>query len=280
MSAQPIVIKRIYKIEGHHGGSWKVAFADFATAMMAFFLLLWLMGSTDEAQKGAISEFFNNPSAIIGTSTIPPAAASLGDGGPSSAVIDLGGSMELPREASDQAVAAEDNLEALEALREELERALLEKASMSQYAEHLLIDITPEGLRIQIVDQERRSMFALGSATLDGFAESLIGELAITLNKVRNRISISGHTDALPLSRPGYSNWELSVDRANAARRALVGGGLDEGKLGRVVGLGSTVPLLEDRPEHPINRRISILVLNDQAEAAIRAAGQGLVALE
>ncbi len=280
MSAQPIVIKRIYKVEGHHGGSWKVAFADFATAMMAFFLLLWLMGSTDEAEKGAISEFFNNPSAVMGTSTIPSAAAALGDGGPSSAVIDLGGSMELPREASDPDAAAAENLQALEALREELERALREKASMSQYAEHLLIDITPEGLRIQIVDQERRSMFALGSATLDGFAESLLGELAVTLNKVRNRISISGHTDALPLNRASYSNWELSVDRANAARRALVAGGLDEIKLGRVVGLGSTVPLLEDRPEHPINRRISILVLNDRAEAAMRAAGKGLVALE
>ena len=280
MNQQPIVIKRIIKVDGHHGGSWKVAFADFATAMMAFFLLLWLMGSTNEEQKGAISEFFNNPSAFMGASTMPPPAASLGDGGPSNAVIDLGGSMELPRDADLQELAAERNREALETMRSELQASLRESDNLGAYAEHLLIDITPEGLRIQVVDQEKRSMFALGQATLDPFAEKLLEQLARILNRADSVLSISGHTDALPLQRAGYSNWELSADRANAARRALLAGGLDEHKLGRVVGLGATAPLLEHDPEHPVNRRISILVMNDDALQSMRAAARGFVAVK
>jgi chemotaxis protein MotB len=280
MTQQPIVIKRIYKVEGHHGGSWKVAFADFATAMMAFFLLMWLMGATDETQKGAISEFFNNPSAVPGASSMPPPAASLGDGSPSNAVIDLGGSMQLPRDDATENSAADDARAALEQMREELQSSLREQTSLGEYADHLLIDITPEGLRIQIVDQDKRSMFALGSARLESFAESLIGELARILDKAENVVSISGHTDALPLSRPGYSNWELSSDRANAARRALIGGGLQQHKLGRVVGLGETMPLLEHDPTHAVNRRISILVMNADALASMRAASRGFVSVE
>lgn len=280
MNTQPIVIKRVFKVDGHHGGSWKVAFADFATAMMAFFLLLWLMGATTEEQKGAISEFFNNPSAVMGASSMPPPAASLGDGGPSSAVIDLGGSQELPRDSDPAEWAAERNREAIEVMRSELQSSLHESDSLAEYAEHLLIDITPEGLRIQIVDQEKRSMFALGQATLDPFAEKLLGRLAHILNKADNVISISGHTDALPLARAGYTNWELSADRANAARRALLAGGLDEYKVGRIVGLGATAPLLEHDPVHPVNRRISILVMNDDALQSMRAAALGLVAVE
>lgn len=277
MSEQPIVIKRIYKIEGHHGGSWKVAFADFATAMMAFFLLMWIMGQTTEEQKGAISEFFNNPSAVPGTSSMPPPAASFGDGGPSNAVIDLGGSMELPLELGVEADIAETNRAMLTDLRQELLRAMEERSGLADYTDHILIDVSPEGLRIQIVDQERLSMFPLGSASLEPFARHLIGELAAILGKDDILISISGHTDALPIVRAGYSNWELSTDRANAARRALIEAGLDEARLGRVVGLGATVPLLEEDPTHAVNRRISILVMNQGAIDSMRAAARGLV---
>ncbi len=277
MSEQPIVIKRIFKVDGHHGGSWKVAFADFATAMMAFFLLMWIMGQTTEEQKGAISEFFNNPSAVPGTSSIPPAAASFGDGGPSNAMIDLGGSMELPRADNAELDAAETNRAMLKDLRQELMQAMEEQSGLADYTDHILIDISPEGLRIQIVDQERLSMFPLGSASLEPFARHLIGQLAGILGKDDLLISISGHTDSLPLVRAGYSNWELSTDRANAARRALVEAGLDEARLGRVVGLGSTVPLLDEDPAHAVNRRISILVMNQEAIDSMRAAARGLV---
>ena len=277
MSEQPIVIKRIFKVDGHHGGSWKVAFADFATAMMAFFLLMWIMGETTEEQKGAISEFFNNPSAVPGTSSIPPPAASFGDGGPSNAMIDLGGSMELPRADNAELDAAETNRAMLKDLRQELMQAMEEQSGLADYTDHILIDISPEGLRIQIVDQERLSMFPLGSASLEPFARHLIGQLAGILGKDDLLISISGHTDSLPLVRAGYSNWELSTDRANAARRALVEAGLDEARLGRVVGLGSTVPLLDEDPAHAVNRRISILVMNQEAIDSMRAAARGLV---
>ncbi len=277
MSEQPIVIKRIFKVDGHHGGSWKVAFADFATAMMAFFLLMWIMGQTTEEQKGAISEFFNNPSAVPGTSSIPPPAASFGDGGPSNAMIDLGGSMELPRADNAELDAAETNRAMLKDLRQELMQAMEEQSGLADYTDHILIDISPEGLRIQIVDQERLSMFPLGSASLEPFARHLIGQLAGILGKDGLLISISGHTDSLPLVRAGYSNWELSTDRANAARRALVEAGLEEARLGRVVGLGSTVPLLDEDPAHAVNRRISILVMNQEAIDSMRAAARGLV---
>ncbi|TVS18340.1 MAG: motility protein MotB [Gammaproteobacteria bacterium] len=277
MSEQPIVIKRIYKVDGHHGGSWKVAFADFATAMMAFFLLMWIMGQTTEEEKGAISEFFNNPSAVPGASSVPPPAGSFGQGGPSNAVIDLGGSMELPREVSVEAEVAEANRAMLGDLRAELLEAMEEQSGLADYTDHILIDVSPEGLRIQIVDQERLSMFPLGSANLEPFAQHMIRELALILDKDDILISISGHTDSLPIVRAGYSNWELSTDRANAARRALVEAGLDEERLGRVVGLGSTVPLLEEDPAHAVNRRISILVMNQDSIDSMRAAARGLV---
>ncbi len=279
MADQPIVIKRVYKVEDHHGGSWKVAFADFATAMMAFFLLMWILGQTTEEEKGAISEFFNNPSAVPGTSTVPPPGGAIGEGGGSHGVIDLGGSMELPRHQGDddEVWAAEANRAMLADLRRELQEAMERREGLADYTDHILIDISPQGLQIQIVDQERMSMFPLGSSELTPFARRMVDELAAILDKDDILVSISGHTDALPLQRPGYGNWELSTDRANAARRALVDAGLSEDRLGRVVGLGSTVPLLEEDPTHPVNRRISIMVMSQEAIDSMRTAARGLV---
>lgn len=285
--ARPIIIKRVRKsIHGHHGGSWKVAFADFATAMMAFFLLMWLMGSTTEEQKGAISEYFSNPSAVAGTSTVPSPTAIQGPGGASTSMIRLGGGMELHRSdaASDNApavdgstISAEDAEKAAEALDKErldgllrqLREAIDQRESLAKFKNQILLDVTPEGVRIQIIDHERRSMFPLGSHTLEPFADAILRELATIIGAVPNRISISGHTDSRPYGRPNYGNWELSADRANAARRALLNGGLTDQKIGRVIGLASSVLLDVNSPDSPINRRISIVVMNKRTEDAI-----------
>lgn len=275
---QPIVIKKIVKGGGHHGGSWKVAFADFATAMMAFFLLLWLMGSTTEEQKGAISEFFNNPSAFAGASATPSMTAIEGPGGASTSMIDLGGALDLAPpervevdEAQLEALARQQEQKRLEELLQEIEQTIEESIALKPFKDQILIDITSEGLRIQIVDKENRPMFDLGRAVLKSYAAQILFELSAVVNQVPNNISIAGHTDALPFNRYNYSNWELSADRANAARRALIKGGMGEDKMSRVVGLASTVLYDKDNPASPINRRITIVVMNKAADEAIKA---------
>jgi chemotaxis protein MotB len=300
---QPIVIKRIVQGAAHHGGSWKVAFADFATAMMAFFMLMWLMGSTSKEQKGAISEYFKNPSAEMGTSPMPAKASGVGPGGLSTAMIKAGGSLELyskppekqsPNDSRKEAVKATQGKDAtiikveqedadkerLAALLETLKHAIDEKESLRDFRDQVLLDVTPEGLRIQIVDKERRSMFALGSATLEPYAEQILKEISAIISDAPNRISITGHTDNKPYVRPDYGNWELSADRANAARRALLSGGMTPAKIGRVVGLSSTTPLLREDADNPINRRISIVVMNRRTEEAIALESGNLLSLQ
>lgn len=289
--AAPTIIIRRAKKGGHaaHGGSWKVAFADFATAMMAFFLLLWLLGATTEKQKGAISEYFNNPSAIQGASLVPAPSSIQGPGGSSTSMIQLGGGMELHRDAAPpsqtvvpspgaqvdvtpeaaDAAAKEADKERLGALMAELKAAIDERESLAKFKDQILLDETPEGIRIQIIDHERRSMFPSGSAVLESFSTNILQELASIVTKVPNHLSISGHTDIRPYGRLNYSNWELSADRANAARRALISGGLPAEKVGRVVGLSSSVLLDPAVPDSSINRRISIVVMNKQTEDAI-----------
>lgn len=273
---QPIVIRKIVKGGGHHGGSWKVAFADFATAMMAFFLLLWLMGSTTEEQKGSISEFFNNPSAFVGALGTPSQAAVQGPGGASTSMIDLGGALDLAPpervEVTDEhleALLREQERQQLEDLLSSIQKAIDESAALKPFKEQLLLDLTPEGLRIQIVDTEGRPMFDLGMAALKAYAAKILHELAALINQVPNRVSIAGHTDALPFMRHNYTNWELSADRANAARRALSAGGMADEKIGRVEGLASSILFDRENPANPINRRISIIVLTREAEQAI-----------
>lgn len=288
---QPIVIKRVKKhAHGHHGGAWKVAFADFVTAMMAFFMLMWLMGSTTPEQKAAISDFFEHPSAV-------PA-----QGGGSTSFIDLGGSApEAPSgngdgigHLRDEAVATADDdkftfdqetIDALaqeqeqarmESLRQALQQAIASAGALQPFKDQLLLDITSEGLRIQIVDQENRPMFAKGSAVLHPYTQDILREIAKVINQVPNKISLSGHTDKTPfVSDTGYSNWELSADRANAARRELVAAGMNEDRMGRVVGLSSSVPFDRANPFNPNNRRISIIVMNQQtAENMDQSEGQ------
>ncbi|HEY0943210.1 MAG TPA: flagellar motor protein MotB [Steroidobacter sp.] len=292
-----VIIKKVKKRgPGHHGGSWKVAFADFATAMMAFFLLLWLMGTATQEQKGAISEYFNNPSAAPGTSTAPSATSMQGPGGASTSMIQLGGGMELHTNTSaddssprqDHAMnddEAEKRAEALDrerlqSLLEELKRGIDAREALAKFKDQILLDVTPEGVRIQIVDHDRRSMFPLGSSRLEEFSARILYELADIIKSVPNRISISGHTDIKPYVAANYSNWELSADRANAARRALVTGGLPPDKVGRVVGLASSVLLDTAVPDSPVNRRISIIVMNRRTEEAIRHENGTLLAVQ
>lgn len=298
---RPIIIKKIRKGgHGHHGGSWKVAFADFATAMMAFFLLMWLMEATTEEQRGAISEYFNNPSDVQGASPVPSPSPIQGPGGASTSMIKLGGGMELHHDPvppaplapptpgvqtvtrPDDDGAQEEKLdnERLAALMEALKKGIDERESLAKFKDQILLDVTPEGVRIQIVDHERRSMFPLGSARLENFSSDIIKELAHIISSVPNRISISGHTDVKAYVAVNYTNWELSADRANAARRALIAGGLPAEKIGRVVGLASSVLLDPAAPDSPINRRISIVVMNKRTEQAISAENGNLLMVQ
>ena len=273
----PIVIRRVKKVVGggHHGGSWKVAFADFATAMMAFFLLMWLIAATTKEQKGAISEYFNNPSMMDGRATAPSPGIN-GPGGASTSVIKLGSGMEVkkstvrpadPKEA--RKMARQQERHRLESLMKELNAAIEASQSLAPFKDQLLIDITPAGLRIQIVDKQNRPMFDIGSTSLKPYTAEILNELAKFIAEVPNRISISGHTDTTPYGKTnGYTNWELSADRANAARRALIAGGLNDDKVAVVVGLSSSVLFDKKNTQAPINRRISIVVMTEEAEAA------------
>ncbi|AFL72420.1 flagellar motor protein MotB [Thiocystis violascens] len=271
---QPIVVRKVFKSGGHHGGAWKIAFADFATAMMAFFMLLWILGATTKEQKAAISQYFQNPSAFEGVSTAPSQA--LGEGtGSKPSIIDFEGAIDMAPEASrptaeqiDELAQTQDQAR-LESLRKVLEDALKQSATLAPYKEQLLIDIVSEGLRIQIVDEENRPMFDSGDTQLKHYTSAILRELGTMINQVPNRISLTGHTDARPLARAGFSNWELSTERANAARRALVAGGMREDKIGRVVGFADTVPFDKADINNPINRRISIIVMNQKTDAAI-----------
>ncbi len=273
---QPIIIKKIKK-GGHgggHGGSWKVAYADFVTAMMAFFLLLWLLSTTSDDTKIGIASFFEYPSMV----------SMAGVGGASTSMIDFGGATDLMRgegdlnsdDAEDPADSPFSNefeieeQEQLEELREQIEDAIEKTPELSEFKDQVIMDIVPDGLRIQIVDKENRPMFDSGSAEMKSYVKKILHEIAPILNQVSNRLSISGHTDAKQYtSESGYSNWELSADRANACRRELIVGKLPAEKIRRVVGLASEVALIPENVLDPQNRRISMIVLKKQADDEI-----------
>jgi len=236
-SAQPVVIKKVVKGGGHHGGSWKVAYADFVTAMMAFFLLMWLLATANQQQKAAISEYFKNPSAEIGASPTPSPGAVQGPSGTSTSVIDMGGGAPLAAEQSavsdsvekstDETAPESTEQQAEKRFRdriaemlEELRELAARNEILKQYQDQLLFDITTEGLRIQVLDKDNRPMFDVGSAALKPHTHEILREIAKVINEIPSPVSITGYTDGRPLDRAGYSNWELSTERANAARRA------------------------------------------------------------
>lgn len=283
-AARPIiVVKRKKNGAGHHGGAWKVAYADFVTAMMAFFMVMWLVASVSKEQRAAMFEYFHNPSMEQGHS-VKAAPGQAGPGGASTSLIKLGGGLDSPKTASTSHIplnkpeivaehhtgAEAKEKEQLESLLEDLRKAIAMGQALEPFKDQLLLDITSEGLRVQIVDKQNRPMFDSGSSALKDYMTQILKDLATYLNTVPNRISVSGHTDAKPYAGniKLYSNWELSADRANAARRALISGGLDESKIARVVGLASSVLFVKDEPFNPINRRISIIVMTRRAEDA------------
>ena len=283
-SLQPIIIKRIKK-GGHppHGGAWKIAYADFVTAMMAFFLLMWLLGSTATGDLQGIASYFNQPLKV---------SLMGGSGAGDSTSIVPGGGADI-RRANGQ-VNKTDGTKSRQQMRQELKaaRAELAKADaarlrdlqakindvitanprLAEYRSQIRIDITPEGLRIQIVDEQNRPMFDVGSALVKPYMRDILREIGAALVGVENRISLAGHTDnsAYGNGERGYSNWELSSDRANASRRELVAGGMPDSKVFRVLGLASSDLFDPANPLNPVNRRISIIVMSQEAEERLR----------
>ena len=284
---RPIIIVKRRKGGGggHHGGAWKVAYADFVTAMMAFFLVMWLVASVTKEQRAAMFEYFKNPSMEEGKS-VKAAKGVNGPGGASTSVINLGGGLDAMKTAirketglsagsqtqptdleAAKRLAAEVEHKQLDSLMKDLREAINKSQALQPFKDQLFLDITPEGLRIQIVDAQNRPMFDLGKSKLKDYSAAILHELSSYLNTVPNHISLSGHTDTTPyVAKNGYTNWDLSADRANAARRALEAGGLNADKVARVVGLSSVVLFNKDSPRDPINRRISIIVMTKAAE--------------
>jgi chemotaxis protein MotB len=280
-SQQPIVVKRIKKGGGAaHGGAWKIAYADFVTAMMAFFLLMWLLGSTTKGDLQGIADYFNTPLKV---------ALFGGSGSGDSSSVVQGGGEDLSRaygQVKKGETAADKKTINLQRLKEDFERAEKQKLqtlkgdletlidstpSLKQFKSQLLLDLTTEGLRVQIVDEKNRPMFDSASSELKPYTRDILHEIGKALNKVENHISLTGHTDATPYvgGDRGFGNWELSTNRANASRRELVAGGMADSKVIRVVGLASTALYDKTDPYNAINRRISIVVLNKRTEEAI-----------
>ncbi len=280
-STRPIVIKRVKKVVGGaHGGAWKLAYADFVTAMMAFFLLMWLLGSTSKGDLKGIADYFQNPLMIANKG---------GSGSGDSSSVIQGGGKDLTRQsgqvkqgdidAKTKAINLKETTaefkrkerEALEAMKAKIEKLMAETPQLQPFKNQILLDITAEGLRIQIVDEQNRPMFDTSSAELKPYSKEILRQIGKVLNGIPNRISLAGHTDAAQFSggEKGFSNWELSANRANASRRELVFGGMDEPKILRVVGQSSTVLFDKNDPLNPSNRRISIVVLNKKTETAI-----------
>jgi len=284
---QPIIIKRVKK-GGHaaHGGAWKIAYADFVTAMMAFFLLMWLLGSTAKGELQGIAAYFASPMKV---------AMQGGDGsGNSSSILPGGGSDlakvhgQVKRADSDsttssrrmtvesgKAEQARQDQMRIKALQAKIDAVITENARLKEFRSQIRIDLTPDGLQIQIVDDQNRPMFDSGSALVKPYMRDILREIGTALGGVENRISLAGHTDAAPYGNGdrGYSNWELSADRANASRRELVAAGMPDSKLGRVVGLAASDLLEPANPRAPINRRITITVLTREAEERLLGKG-------
>jgi chemotaxis protein MotB len=280
-STRPIIIKRKKVVAGGaHGGAWKIAYADFVTAMMAFFLLMWLLGSTAKGDLQGIAEHFQNPLKV---------SMQGGSGSGDATSVLQGGGKDLTRQSGQvkrgdvetkkstsfskeaQAEFRRKEQERLESLKADIEKMIEQSPQLAQFKKQMLLDITSEGLRIQIIDEQNRPMFDSSSADLKPYTRDILRQIGKALNGVTSRISLAGHTDASQFSggEKGFSNWELSANRANASRRELVIGGMDDSKVIRVVGLASTVLFDKNDPLNSVNRRISIVVLNRKTEMAI-----------
>lgn len=279
---QPIIIKRIKrgKHGGAHGGAWKIAYADFVTAMMAFFLLMWLLGSTSKGDLKGIASYFSNPVKV---------SLMGGDGAGDSTSIIQGGGTRLETikgnvgdvgkkgksGTRERSMSELDENRKLEDLKRKITELINNRPSLSEYKNQISLEMTKDGLQIDIMDQQKRPMFDNGQSVVKPYMREILHEIGSSLKEVDNLISLAGHTDATQYSsgQRGYSNWELSADRANASRRELVVGGMPQNKLKRIAGMADTNLLDPQNPTNPINRRISVLVLN--YDAATRLIGDG-----
>lgn len=291
---QNIIIKKIKKVEGgHHGGAWKVAYADFVTAMMAFFLLLWLLNVTTDVQRQGIADYFS-PSSIsaskagadgmFGGRTISAPEARFSDTAPQSltpaASPPEGEAEDAPekdpaegkgkaeRELDEKDLSELEKRQKIEeekqfkAAEEALKAAISETPELLPLSKSLIIDQTEEGLRIQIVDQENYSMFPSGSAQMYPQTRRLLELVGRAVSRLPNRLALTGHTDSAPFANPNArDNWDLSSERANASRRVLLTSGVTPERIQTVVGRADREPFVKDNPQDPKNRRISIVLL-------------------
>jgi len=276
---RPIIIKRIKKVSGGaHGGAWKVAYADFVTAMMAFFLLLWLLNSTTPEQKEGLSDYFTPTTAatqsVAGADGVLEGLSVNSDGSssgdvttpmPDEMVIEKEEAAAEDSAESEFAVAmANREQEAFEDTASDLSLSIQNSAELSQIKDQVMIDVTEDGMRIQLVDKDNRSMFRDDTADLYSYADRMLRLISEQVGKLPNRIAISGHTDAVPFQAGAvYTNWELSSDRANTARRVLRESGVSPDRFAEIIGKAGTEPLLPGRPNRPENRRITILVIRE-----------------
>jgi chemotaxis protein MotB len=285
MAEGDIIVKKVIKVSGgHHGGAWKVAYADFVTAMMAFFLLLWLLNVTTDEQKSGIADYFapttvsfsrSGSGGVMGGLSISKEGAKSSADAPT-IVVQLNNQLTAPSDASKaESKALEDatdsQLEEEVAAREQesfddtqklLEATLKSSEELSDISEQVRIEMTKEGMRIQIVDQDGGSMFGAGNAKMSEKTQKVLAEIAKVITKLPNDVAITGHTDAGRFERAdGYSNWELSADRANTSRRVLMQAGVPAERMSRVVGKADQDPLTPEDPFLSENRRISILLL-------------------
>ena len=278
---QPIIVKRIKRSAGgHHGGAWKIAFADFAVAMMAFFLVMWLLTVASPEELQQISGYFNDPIGFeeggspyaigLGGRRIVKKDRTLSDIREDESPIPDDTQSESASKTVEQVASEQVEKRELEMLLQELQNKIDVEPVLQRFKDQILLEITQDGLRIQIVDAENRPMFASGSPELRPYFEEILLALSDTIAVVPKKISIGGHTDAAPfVGRRGYGNWELSTERANAARRTLLAAGYPENQLARVVGFADSALFDRADPLNPINRRIDIVVLNKRAEDQI-----------
>lgn len=301
-----IIIKKVKKGgAGHHGGAWKVAYADFVTAMMAFFLLLWLLNVTTAEQKQGLADYFAPTSSsrsesgaggVLGGQTMIVDGAKISDRGQVNVTVAIAPPSEdapgmkfkdkdkdFDKEKDKDGAVDEKELErqmaereqkAFEEARDQIRQAIQEVPELSDLKRNLIIDMTPEGLRIQLVDQDRQSMFPSGTAEMHDRTRLLLQKVSQIIARLPNRISISGHTDSTPFrgGANGYGNWELSTDRANASRRVIVESGIPQTRIDNVIGKADSDPLIASDPTNPANRRISIVLLRERPNAAAAAA--------
>lgn len=275
-ASAPIIIKRIKKHHGHHGGAWKIAFADFVTAMMAFFLLMWLLAALNKAQKEGVADYFKQPIkvALFGGNSMGDRKESLQGGGSDITQKDgLSANSNKPpvavKKVADDAAAKAAEMKQLQNIQAQLNESMDKDPALIGLKKQLMMDITKDGLRIQLIDDQNRPMFQMGDDKLSPEMQQVFNKIVLLLKDSPNKITIQGHTDANPYDNPEElqtSNWELSTQRANAARRALVKAGLDENKIMRVTGFASTLLLDKTNPLSPKNRRISIIIMKKEAE--------------